>query len=68
MNLISIIPLGFYDVLPLIWAEKSEISYTDIGIFSFLTYPVAFKMLLVPIQENFYIKSKGKYYTYIVLS
>lgn len=43
-------PIAFFWVIPLIWAEKqTEINFKNLGIFSLLAYPIAFKVFIAPL-------------------
>jgi PAT family acetyl-CoA transporter-like MFS transporter 1 len=64
--LIQGIPIGFFAVtIPTILISNG-LTYTDLAILSFSTYPFSLKILTAPFQDAYFFKNFGKRKSYIV--
>lgn len=59
------VPMGFSGVMPLIMKERGA-SFSDLGTFSFSSYPFTMKLLWAPIVDVVYIRSFGRRKTWLV--
>ena len=66
LSFVQGIPIGVFDSsIPLILIENG-VSYKDLGLLSFVTYPYTLKLLFAPVEDAYFIQRIGKRKSYVL--